>query len=215
MKEIAIYGAGGLGREVACLINKINQVEGPTWNIIGFFDDGKEKGAPVSHFGQVLGGCDELNNWPNELNVVLGFGNPKTIKAIREKLSNPKLLFPNIIDPDFSVGDPITFSIGKGNIIKRQCAVTTEVSIGNYNLLNGYNSIGHDVRIGDYNVIMPGARISGEVSLGDYNLIGSDSFIKQQIKIKNGIVLSPLSALLTKPKEYSTYIGNPAKLFKY
>ncbi|MEG2122093.1 MAG: serine acetyltransferase, partial [Rikenellaceae bacterium] len=39
MKEIAIYGFGGFGREVACLINMINEVT-PQWKIIGFFDDG-------------------------------------------------------------------------------------------------------------------------------------------------------------------------------
>ena len=38
MKEIAIYGAGGFGREVACLINRINEVE-PAWNLVGFFDE--------------------------------------------------------------------------------------------------------------------------------------------------------------------------------
>ena len=43
MRDIAIYGAGGFGREIACLIKEINGVE-PTWNLIGFFDDGKEFG---------------------------------------------------------------------------------------------------------------------------------------------------------------------------
>ena len=62
MKQIAIYGAGGFGREVACLLNKINEVE-PTWELVGFFDDGIEKGTQVSHFGKVLGGIDELNAW--------------------------------------------------------------------------------------------------------------------------------------------------------
>ena len=37
MKDIAIYGAGGFGKEVACLIKRINEQE-PTWNLIGFFD---------------------------------------------------------------------------------------------------------------------------------------------------------------------------------
>lgn len=41
MKDIAIYGAGGFGREVACLIERINKArETPIWNFIGFFDDG-------------------------------------------------------------------------------------------------------------------------------------------------------------------------------
>ena len=61
MKDIAIYGAGGFGKEVACLINRINDKK-PTWNLIGFFDDNPVlKGEMISHFGPCLGGMDELN----------------------------------------------------------------------------------------------------------------------------------------------------------
>ena len=42
MKDIAIYGFGGYGREIASIIKCINTIE-PTWNIIGFFDDDKDK----------------------------------------------------------------------------------------------------------------------------------------------------------------------------
>ena len=46
MKDIAIYGAGGFGREVACMIKHINEsADEPIWNLVGFFDDGKEKGS--------------------------------------------------------------------------------------------------------------------------------------------------------------------------
>ena len=45
MKDIAIFGVGGFGREVLTLIQDINKVE-PTWNVIGFFDDGYEIGYP-------------------------------------------------------------------------------------------------------------------------------------------------------------------------
>ncbi len=215
MKDIAIYGAGGFGREVACMIDKINTTAEPTWNLIGFIDDGKEPNSPVSHFGKILGGLETLNNWPTPLCVALCFGNPNTVKKVRDKLSNPNLEFPNLIDPSFSIADPETFSIGLGNIIKGDCHATTNVKIGNFNLLNGYVAIGHDVTIGDFNAIMPGARISGEVKMGDQNLLGADCFIKQLIKIGNNVTVSPLSALLTKPKDGMTYIGNPAKIFKF
>ena len=45
-KDIAIFGAGGFGREVLALIKEINRIE-PQWNILGFFDDGLEKGEIV------------------------------------------------------------------------------------------------------------------------------------------------------------------------
>ena len=53
MKDIAIYGFGGFGHEVACLIQQINDVK-PTWSIIGYFDDGVEVGAECK-YGKVLG----------------------------------------------------------------------------------------------------------------------------------------------------------------
>ena len=60
MKDIAIYGAGGFGREVACLIKRINEKE-PTWNFIGFFDDNAELKGTRNEYGEVLGGMKELN----------------------------------------------------------------------------------------------------------------------------------------------------------
>lgn len=214
MKDIAIYGAGGYGREVACMIKKLNN-EVATWNLIGFFDDGKEAGDSVGHFGRVLGDIDTLNSWEKPLAIAICIGNPDTVGHIRSKIENPYISFPNLIDSDFAIDDPTTFKIGIGNIIKGHCSCTTNIRIGNFNLFNGFVNMGHDVVIGDFNSIMPGARISGEVNIGKYNLIGSDSFIKQQIKIGQHVTLSPLSALLTKPKDGNTYIGNPAKIFKY
>lgn len=215
MKDIAIYGAGGFGREVACMIEKINTLKNNQWRLVGFFDDNKEIGEEISRFGKVLGGINEINNWINPLDIVLCFGNPDTLYKVKNRISNKNIYFPNLIDPNFYVADPYTFEIGEGNIIKASCSVTCNVTLGNFNVLNGYVNCGHDVKIGNYNCIMPGVRISGEVTIGDYNLLGSDSFIKQQVKIGNNITLSPLSALLSKPKDGNTYIGNPAKIFRF
>jgi len=41
MKNIFIYGAGGVGREIILLINDINEVKNK-WNILGFIDDNKD-----------------------------------------------------------------------------------------------------------------------------------------------------------------------------
>ena len=76
VKDIAIFGAGGFGREVACLLRKINAVE-PTWNFVGFYDDGLEKGLRVD-YGEILGGIADLNGVDCPLSVVVALGNPKT-----------------------------------------------------------------------------------------------------------------------------------------
>lgn len=213
MKDIAIYGAGGLGREVASVLNSLFPEDQPR-RLVGFFDDGKEPGSAVAHFGTILGGIDVLNDWSAPLEVALCFGDGHTSRMIFDKIHNPNISFPNLINRDFFISDKLTFKIGSGNIIHGGCVVTTNVEIGDFNLMNGSVVFGHDVHIGSFNTFMPGCRISGEVTIGNCCLFGAMSFVKQCLKIGDNVRLSPLSPLLTNPKDDCLYIGNPAKRFK-
>ncbi len=217
MKDIAIYGAGGFGREVACLINIINNSGSePQWNIIGFFDDDtKLKGKKVSHFGYCFGGAEELSAWETPLSIVISVGSSIAVMAIVEKIHSPNIDFPNLIHPDFKIADPETFHIGKGNVIQNGCSVSCDVSFGDFNVFNGSVVFGHDDKIGNYNIFMPAIRVSGNVIIGNCNFFGVGSIILQKIKIGNNIRLGAGSVLMTKPKVDCLYIGNPAKIFKY
>lgn len=210
MKQIAIYGAGGFGREVACLLNKINEVE-PTWELVGFFDDGIEKDTQVSHFGKVLGGIDELNAWPTELSIAITIGSPQIVQKLVSKITNEKILFPNIIASTVYFADPESFKIGKGNIIQKHCSFSCDVTVGDFNVMDGADVFGHDDVVGSFNTFMPAMRISGEVTIGDGNFFGVGSIILQQIKIGNNIRLGAGSVLMRKPKDGFLYMGNPAK----
>lgn len=216
MKDIAIYGAGGFGKEVACLIEIINKSsEGPIWNLVGFFDDGKEKDTQVSHYGPILGGINELNKWETTLNVVIAVGKSGIIKKIVSSINNQAISFPNIIHPNFVINDPETFVLGQGNIIQRNCSVSCDVNLGDFNVLNGAVAVGHDVTIGSFNLFMPAVRVSGEVIIGNGNFFGVNSIILQQLRIGDGIRLSAGSVLMTKPKDNMLYIGNPAKKMNF
>jgi len=213
MNDIAIYGAGGFGKEVACLIHWINEVK-PQWNLIGFFDDGVEQGSQISHYGKVLGGMDTLNSWNKPLSVVIAIGSHRVLYELSILVNNPNIQFPNIIAPNFIIKDTETFRIGRGNIIQGGCSVSCDVVIGDFNVFNGAVVLGHDVKIGSYNVLMPAVRISGEVVMGNCNFFGVGSIVLQQLKIKNNIKLAAGSVLMTKPKEGNLYIGIPAKVLK-
>lgn len=97
MKDIAIYGFGGFGREVACIINAINRVE-PTWNIIGFFDDGVETGTDCK-YGKVLGSMDTLNKWPTDLSVVFAIGSGKIVNIFGFQSYQSKGIIPKYHSP--------------------------------------------------------------------------------------------------------------------
>lgn len=212
MKDIAVFGAGGFGREVACLIRLINEsLEEPIWNMIGFFDDGVDKGTQISHFGICLGGVDELNQWGTPLDVCVAIGSGTTVEKVVNKISNPMVEFPNVIHPTFYRSDKETFTIGYGNIIQGACVASCDVNIGNFNVMNGYVVMGHDVCIGSFNTFMPGVRVSGEVSIGNNCFFGVQSVILQQIKMKDHVRLAAGSVLMTKPKSGFLYLGVPAK----
>lgn len=217
MKDIAIYCAGGFGKEVACLLSFINnQLSEPTWNLVGFFDDTHSIGEQISHYGHILGGSAEAQKWDKPLCVVIANGNSNAVKAIYNKIKvNENLSFPNIIHPGFNIVDEASFHIGKGNIIQNNCSVSCDVTIGDFNVLNGSVVFGHDDKVGDFNTFMPAIRVSGGVTIGDGNFFGVGSIILQGLTIGNCVRLGAGSVLMTKPKEGNLYMGVPAKKVRF
>ena len=208
MKDIVIYGAGGFGREIACLLNRINSCSS-TWNLVGFIDDGIEVGTK-NEYGKVLGGVEYLNEVTSPINVVMSIGKPQTVKTIIEKITNPLVEFPNIIAPDVVIMDPDNLTIGKGNVFCTGCLVSCNTQIGDFNSFNDYVSIGHDTVIGNYNAFMTATRVSGIVTIGDCNFFGVNSCMVQGVKIGNNTTLAAGSALIRRTKDGYTYIGVPA-----
>ena len=147
MKDIAIFGAGGFGREVACLIQQINNyIDSPEqqWNLVGYFADGATIGEK-NEYGSLLGGRKELNEWDKPLGLVIAIGNPKAVKSIAESIINPNVYFPNLVAPDVTFYDDENVRIGKGNIICSHCLISCNVTIGNFNI---YGCDRHDVLAG-------------------------------------------------------------------
>lgn len=211
MKDIAIFGAGGFGRELACIIQQINK-EKPTWNLVGFFDDGIEAGTELQ-YGKALGGVDVLNKWDNPISVAIALGSPKVLRTIVGKITNPNVDFPNIIAPNVFFMDETTVQMGRGNVICPNSLISCNVKMGDFNMLNVYTQMGHESELGSFNVIMPSTSISGGVIIGEANLFGVKSTVLQYKKVGNEVVLSPGSVLSRSAKDGKIYLGNPAKVF--
>lgn len=214
MKDIAIYGTGGLGREISCLIDIINQ-NNTKWNLIGFFDDRKPVGTQVEN-SSIIGGIDIINNYPHDLDVVIAIGNSSAIKSVASSINNDKISFPNIISPDLLVYNSIkNLSIGKGNLICPRSLISTKVHIGSFNLFNAMFTAGHDTTIGDYNVFMPSVNVSGNANIGNENFFGVKSTILQGINIGNNTRVGASSVIMRDTKDNNLYMGNPATIMTF
>ncbi len=79
MKDIIIYGSGGLGRETAWFIERINEVK-PTFRILGFIDDNVQNKDKIFNGYRVLGNSSFLNEIGIKCSIVCAIANAKIRK---------------------------------------------------------------------------------------------------------------------------------------
>lgn len=203
-KNIAIIGAGGLGKEMVVLIAQINALK-PVWNIVGFYDDNQT--TPVCGI-PMLGPIKAINSVSQKLAVVLAIGDPATKQKIAAQCANPNLYFPNLIHPAATVG--LNINLHEGVIITAGCRLTVNINIGKHVLLNLNTTIGHDVTIGDYAALMPGVHISGFVQIGTGAMLGTGATVLQQIKIGPAAKVGACALVTKDVAAGTTVIGIPA-----
>jgi sugar O-acyltransferase (sialic acid O-acetyltransferase NeuD family) len=207
-KPIAVFGAGGLGREVMALLKAL-----PEWKAVGYFDDGLEKGLNIGTH-EVLGGKEELLQWTDRIAVVVAIGDPLVKKQLCEYLKPAQqLYFPTLIHPQALIMDS-GCTIGAGSILTAGCIVTTNVKIGEHALVNLNATIGHDSIIGNYSSIMPGVNLAGAVEIGESVLIGSGANVLSEVKIGNGSVIGAGAVVNHNVGDHVTAVGVPARVMK-
>jgi sugar O-acyltransferase (sialic acid O-acetyltransferase NeuD family) len=208
-KEIVIYGAGGLGRELLTLISAL-----PDWKVMGFYDDGKIIGERVGNH-LVLGSLKELLQVSLKTEVILAIGNPGIKKSLSEKLSsNPYISFPTLIHPNALIQNRDSVTLGAGSIITAGAILTTDIQIGKHVLINLNCTVGHDVHIGDCGSVMPGANIAGEVKIDREVLIGAGANVLNGLRIGARSRVGAGAVVTRDVGEDDTVVGVPARQLK-
>lgn len=208
MKDIVIIGAGGLGREVAWLIEDINEYE-KEWNILGFVDDNIEKGTVLNGY-EVLGNCSLLNS-KKDIYYICAIANTKFREDIVNKIKNnrsikaAKLIHPSAVISKES-------SIGRGCIICAGVIISVNSKIGEFNIIDWNSTIGHDDILKDFVTLYPSVNISGACIVNEYVEIGTGSkIIPKKIVGKNSVVGAG-TVVIRDIKENVTAVGVPGRI---
>lgn len=213
LKDIAIFGVGGFGREVLALIKDINKVT-PTYNIIGFFDDGYEKGEAFNGLPN-MGKAEDLNEWKTPISLAVSIGNPVVKKKVLDKINNPLVDYPTLIHPLAWIGDEDFVEIGKGCIICAGTLITTNIKIEDFVILNLGCTVGHDSVIKKYSAFMPSVNISGEVTIGEGVYVGTGAKIINQLEIGEYTIVGAGAVVSKTLPARCTAVGVPAKPIKF
>lgn len=212
MKKIVLYGASGFGKEVAYIIERINEKE-PTYELLGFIDDGDgfDENTRINGYPW-LGKGDWLVGHKDDCLCVCTIGFPSTKAKVQRRLSEQGVRFETIIAPDARVAPGS--KIGEGSVIYGYTSISVDCEIGEGVLLNGRVSVGHDVTIGDYSTVMVGTGISGGCKIGREVNIGGHAYIIPGRKIGDGATVAAGSVVFTNVRAGVTVLGNPAKRMK-
>ncbi|MDR1916273.1 MAG: acetyltransferase [Synergistaceae bacterium] len=206
-RNIIIYGAGGLGREVLQAVRLTLCAKGAV--ILGFVDDEVKPGT-VLNDAAVLGGGEYLDSIAEPCSVVIGFADPHAKEGVYRRLrENPLISFPNIVHPSARISDYAR--LGEGVVIAENCLVSVDAAIGDCVFLNYGAMIGHDAIVGNFTSIMPSAAISGNVHIGERGMIGVLSALKQGIIIGADCTIGMGSIVVHDVPDGVTVIGNPAR----
>lgn len=210
MNNLYIIGAGGFGREVIWLVERINTLE-PTWNIVGFIDDDETRWGTKESGYPVLGGCEYLKRMEN-VYAVCAVGAAKTRKLIVEKMKKSAVKFATLIDPSVLFSPKV--EIGKGTIICANSILTVDIKIGEHVIINLDCTVGHDSIVENFVTIYPNVNVSGNVHLGECSELGTGVQIIQGKKIASNTIIGAGAVVVGDIEKSGTYVGGPAKRIK-
>lgn len=212
MKKLYIVGAGGFGREVLWLVNRINEKE-KVWDIQGFIDDNKSLHGKTENDYKILGGCEYLKNLNEDVYVVISIGSAKIKEKIAEKLKEySNVHFATLIDPLVIMSEKV--KIGEGTIICAGTIITVNIEIGNHVIINLDCTVGHDSIIEDYATILPSVNLSGNTITKKYTTIGTGTKVIQGIIIGENVIVGAGTVVIRDIEDNVTVVGNPARIVK-
>lgn len=212
LKRLIIIGASGFGREVAWLVERINDKE-KTWQLMGFLDDNPDiQGKAINEY-KVLGTTDDVNKYPDAY-YVCAVGASKTRERIIGRVLQilPKAQFATLIDPSAEYSNFVSF--GKGSIICAHNIITVNVEIGEHVIINLDCTVGHDAVIKDFATLYPSVNVSGASEVGRGAEIGTGTQIIQCKRIEDYTIVGAGATIIRDVEDSGVYVGVPAKKIK-
>jgi sugar O-acyltransferase (sialic acid O-acetyltransferase NeuD family) len=208
LPPVAVFGAGGFGREVAWLAEACGR------EVHCFVDDRaateRINDIPVMSFDALLASRREAE-------VSIAIGSPASREHVARRVSDAGdagLPFAELVHPRVERSRFVTW--GPGAVICAGNILTTNITLGAHVQINLDCTIGHDARLEDFATLAPGVNVSGWVFVGARAYIGTGANIingtaEAPIVIGDDAVIGAGACVVKSIQPGVTAVGIPAR----
>jgi sugar O-acyltransferase (sialic acid O-acetyltransferase NeuD family) len=213
MKQFAVYGASGLGREVLPLIRQqLQQTEDQPWNLV-FVDDYPE--VPEVNAHRVMTYAEWLAEPAQSRHICLAIANGAVREKLAARCTADNVAFLEVIATNVVVMDEV--ELGLGALLSPFVTLTSNIRIGQQFHANIYSYVAHDCVIGDFVTFAPGVHCNGNVVIEDHAYIGAGAILRQgkpgePLVIGRGAVVGMGAVVTRNVAPGTTVVGNPARV---
>ena len=195
MKRLVIIGAGGSGRCVLDVVQKINR-QVPSWEFVGYLDDDPAR-EPIGALGDLSG--LEVDGY------VVSIANPEVRRRVDVDLPPPATL----VHPSAVVAE--TSLLGPGAILRGNATIGPEVRFGRHDYISMNATIGHDVVLADYVTVHPGANVGGYANLEEGVTIGTGAVLIPGVNVGAYAYVGAGAVVTRNVDSGAVVVGSPAR----
>lgn len=205
---LAIYGCGGMGKEMCDLAMLPQEKE---WRDIIFIDDTLDESV---YYGRSVMPFELFTKAysADMVRVIIAQGEPIFKKLLFERVSMRGYRFANLVHPDVDIS--LTSSIGTGVAIFRGCFISSDAVVGDNSTIMAHCVISHDSHIGKHSQLAASVTIGGHVDVGECSYFGLCASIRDRISIGKNSIVGQGAVVIKDVDSETVVVGNPAHMLR-
>lgn len=206
MMQLAIYGSGGLGREVLVLAKQI-QAASPRWGNIVFIDDTKPAGTDIA--GVAVVSFDDICANRGGYEISIAVGEPAARHVLFDKIKAAGLSPATLIHPAVLLDESVT--VKEGAIICNNAIFSGFSTVEENALVQPLSITGHDCVVGPHAVLSSAACLGGGTVVGEEAYLATGVITKEKLSIGARSIVGMGSVVHRDIPDDMIALGNPAR----